>query len=197
MDTGLRLDKVLFAMLLLVASLGYQPLTVAQSAEAQNAVIQESIKVDVDESASLSDQVEQLKQQVLDLNRDLFILEEELLFPASTQIAVFLSVDVGQFFALDSVELKIDGQTVTHYLYTERQVKALAKGGVQRLYLGNLRSGSHEITAFFLGKDPEGRDVKRGVTRQIEKQTTAKRLELRIVDASENYQADFEIVDWD
>lgn len=196
MDTGLRLDKVLFAMLL-VASLGYQPLTVAQSAEAQNAVIQESIKVDVDESASLSDQVEQLKQQVLDLNRDLFILEEELLFPASTQIAVFLSVDVGQFFALDSVELKIDGQTVTHYLYTERQVKALAKGGVQRLYLGNLRSGSHEITAFFLGKDPEGRDVKRGVTRQIEKQTTAKRLELRIVDASENYQADFEIVDWD
>ena len=98
---------------------------------------------------SLDTRIQELKQDVLDLNRDLFVLEEELLFPASTQLAVFLSVDVGTFFALDSVELKIDNKTVTHYLYTERENAALRRGGVHRLYLGNLRSGKHELVAFF------------------------------------------------
>ena len=69
------------------------------------------------------------------------MLEEELLFPANTQVAVFVSMDVGDFFALDSVTLKIDNKEVINYLYTPREVEALLKGGVQRLYLGNLKVG--------------------------------------------------------
>ncbi|HEX7374275.1 MAG TPA: hypothetical protein VF277_04830, partial [Steroidobacteraceae bacterium] len=75
--------------------------------------------------------VQALKKQVVDLNRDLFKLEEELLYPASTQVAVFLSVDVGTFFALDSVTVKVDDKEVAHYLYTDREVEALHRGGVQ------------------------------------------------------------------
>ena len=89
-------------------------------------------------NGQLSAELQDIKAQVLKLNRDLFILEEDLLFPASTQIAVFVSVDIGQFFAIDSVELKIDEADVAGFLYTKRQRKALEKGGIQRIYLGNL-----------------------------------------------------------
>jgi hypothetical protein len=151
-----------------------------------------------DESGkALHQQVQDLKKQVLDLNRDLFILEEELLFPANTQVAVFLSMDIGKFFELDSVELKIDDKPVTQYLYTRRQVDALHRGGVQRLYMGNLKTGSHEINAFFVGSGPEGREFKRAVSLTFEKTTDAKMLELKVIDSTEKYQADFTIVEWE
>ena len=108
-----------------------------------------------------------LKKQLVDLNRDLFMLEEELLFPASTQVAVFLSMDVGTFFALDSVTLKLDDKEVANYLYTEREVEALHRGGVQKLYLGNLKAGQHELVAFFTGKGPHDRDYRRGATLSV------------------------------
>ena len=81
---------------------------------------------------ALDADVQDLKKEVLDLNKDLFLLEEELLFPSNTQVAVFVSMDVGDFFGLDSVELKLDNKNVTNYLYTEREASALVKGGVQR-----------------------------------------------------------------
>jgi len=146
--------------------------------------------------AALGSQLQDVKSQVLELNRDLFILEEELLFPANTQVAVFLSVDAGDFFALDSVEVKIDDKVVTHYLYTEKQIDALRRGGVHRVYVGNLRTGKHEITAFFVGKGPENRDYKRAATAVFEKGTDAKMLELKVTDASRNYQPDFAVVEW-
>src|SRR5256884_7853580 len=113
------------------------------------------------DTRGLDQEIQDLKKDVVDLNKDLFILEEELLFPANTQVAVFLSVDVGQFFALDSVQLKLDRKEVINYLYTPRELDALLKGGVQRLYLGNLKVGPHELVAFFSGKGPNERAYKR------------------------------------
>ena len=146
--------------------------------------------------APLSDNVESLKQAVLDLNRDLLILEEELLFPTNTQVVVFISMDVGEFFQLDAVKLKIDDTLVASHLYTERQVDALFRGGVQRLYIGNIKSGSHEISAFFTGKGPSGRDYKRGARLTMEKGQEAKMLELRIVDSTAKLQPVFDIKEW-
>lgn len=147
-------------------------------------------------AASLTEQVESLKQTVLDLNRDLLILEEELLFPANTQVAVFLSMDVGEFFQLDSVKIKVDEQLVASHLYTERQTDALYRGGVQRLYVGNVKSGRHEISAFFIGKGPQGRDFKRATRMTLEKGSQAKVLELRILDSLQKLQPVFEIKEW-
>jgi len=142
---------------------------------------------------SLDKQIQDTKQEVLDLNRDLFVLEEELLFPASTQVAVFLSVDVGAFFQLDSVQLKLDNKMVTNYLYTERENAALLRGGVQRLYLGNLRTGKHELVATFTGKGTHERDYKRGTTLIFEKQTEPKLIELKIRDLQKKLQPEFEV----
>jgi len=145
---------------------------------------------------SLDGRVQDLKQETLDLNRDLFVLEEELLFPASTQMAVFLSMDVGTFFQLDAVELKIDDKVVTNYLYTERENAALQRGGVQRLYLGNLRTGKHELVAFFTGKGTHNRDYRRGTTLTFEKTTESKFVELQIRDVEKKLQPEFQVKVW-
>jgi hypothetical protein len=111
-----------------------------------------------------SGNLESVKQDLIELKRDLVILEEDLLYPASSQVAVFLSMDVGEFFALDAVTVKLDGDEVSHHLYTERQVDALLRGGVQRLYLGNVTQGRHQLTAFFTGRGPSERDYRRAAT---------------------------------
>jgi hypothetical protein len=149
------------------------------------------------DTPGLDEQIQDLKKDVVDLNRDLFVLEEELLFPSNTQVAVFLSMDVGQFFALDSVQLKIDRKEVLNYLYTPREVDALLKGGVQRLYLGNLKVGSHEVVAFFNGKGPNDRPYKRGAWLKFDKGVGAKYLELKIDDRQHKLEPEFEIKDWE
>jgi hypothetical protein len=149
------------------------------------------------DTRGLDQEVQGLKKDVVDLNRELFVLEEELLFPANTQVAVFISMDVGDFFALDAVTLKIDQKEVINYLYTPREVEALLKGGVHRLYLGNLKVGKHELVAFFSGKGPNDRDYKRGATLKFEKGIGAKYLELKINDRQRKQQPEFEIKDWE
>jgi hypothetical protein len=114
------------------------------------------------EEGALDADIEALKKEVLSLNRDLFILEEDLLFPSNTQFSVFLSMNAGALFSLDSVQIKIDDKNIANHLYTERELAALKRGGVQRLYIGNLPSGEHEIVAIFSGVGPKGRDYRRG-----------------------------------
>lgn len=145
---------------------------------------------------SLDGKVQNLKKEVLELNRDLFVLEEELLFPASTQVAVFLSIDVGKFFKLDSVQLKLDDKVLANYLYTPQELAALERGGVHRLYLGNMRMGNHELTAFFTGKGTHDRDYRRGTTLIVNKQTGPKYIELKITDVSRKLQPEFVVKEW-
>ena len=149
------------------------------------------------ESVSLDREVQTLKDTVLELDQELFLLEEELLFPANTQVAVFLSMNLGEFFALDSVQLELDGKDVTNYLYTEREVEALHRGGVQRLFLGNLKTGDHELVAIFTGKGPHDRDYRRGATLNFEKGIGAKFVELEISDLERKQQPEFTVREWE
>jgi len=149
------------------------------------------------EFRSLDENVQSLKKEVLDLNRDLFLLEEELLFPANSQVAFFISMDVGEYFALDSVNLKIDGKEVSNYLYTQREVDALVRGGVHRVHMENLKVGEHELVAVFTGEGPHVRDYRRGATINIEKGIGAKYVELEITDRVTKQQPEFMIKEWE
>lgn len=148
------------------------------------------------ERSALDAEVQDLRRQVVDLNRDLFMLEEDLLFPASTQVAVFVSMDVGTFFQLDSVQIKVDDKEVANYLYTARELEALKRGGVHRIWLGNLKAGEHEIVAFFTGQGTHERDYKRGATVKFDKGTEPKYIELRIKDSLAKLQPEFEVKVW-
>jgi len=146
--------------------------------------------------AGLDERVQQAKSDVIKLNRDLLVLEEELLFPASTQVALFVSMDVGQLFELDSVQIKLDDKLVANHLYTPLEVQALHRGGVQRVFVGNLKSGSHEVVAFFTGKGPHERDYKRGATVKFDKGSGAGYIELRIKDSTGKLQPEFDVKVW-
>ncbi len=151
---------------------------------------------DAAQAVALDERIQDIKSDVITLNRDLLVLEEELLFPANTQVVLFVSMDVGKMFELDSVQVLIDDKPIANYLYTPLEVKALHRGGVQRLYLGNLRAGEHELVAFFTGGGPHVRDYKRGATIKFSKDTQAKYLELRILDSQGKLQPEFDIKVW-
>jgi hypothetical protein len=147
-------------------------------------------------TANLDDRIQDVKGDVIRLNRDLMVLEEELLFPANTQVAIFVSMDVGKLFQLDSVKIKLDDKDVASYLYTPAEVQALHRGGVQRIYVGNLKAGSHELVAFFTGKGPHDRDYKRGATIRFDKGAEPKYIELQIKDSTGKLQPEFEVKVW-
>lgn len=182
------MKRLLFISLLLMSAAGLTPGTGLDAYAAAPAA---------GDYKALDEEVQSLQQEILEVGRDLFVLEEELLFPATTQVSVFLSMDVGEFFQLDSVQLKIGEKEVANYLYTQREVDALKRGGVQRLYVGNLKTGPHELVAFFAGKGPNERDYRRGASLRFEKSVGAKYLELRISDRQRKAQPEFEIRDWE
>ena len=158
---------------------------------------EESLEDGSAEEGSLDADIEALKKEVLSLNRDLFILEEDLLFPANTQFSIFLSMDSGALFSLDSVQVKVDDKNVANHLYTERELAALKRGGVQRLYIGNLPSGEHEIVAIFTGIGPKGRDYRRGESIVIEKTTEPQFVEFMIADDTGKEQPQFDVRVWE
>ena len=168
-----------------------------------DSMLDEAQSLEIDEAQaraefrSLDGDVQSLKNEVLDLNRDLFLLEEELLFPANSQVAFFISLDVGEYFDLDAINLKIDGKEVSNYLYTEREVSALHRGGVHRMHMENLKTGNHELVAVFTGKGPSTRDYRRGATMNFDKGIGAKYVELEITDRVTKQQPEFVIKEWE
>jgi len=141
--------------------LGISLLVVSAAAYGQE-VAKEQIK-------GLDEQVQEIKSDVLGIAAELNQLEEKLLYPSNTQVAVFVSLAGGETFRLDSVEIQLDGQPVAHHLYSFKELEALRKGGVQRIYTGNVRSGAHDLQVQLLGKTEAGTDFKKSERFKVEK----------------------------
>lgn len=146
---------------------------------------------------TMQKEMQDLKEKLLQVNRDLFILEEDLLFPSSTQVNVFVSYDALEYFQLDGVTLKINDRPISNHLYTERELKAMNRGAVQRLFTGNLPVGEHELVAVVTGVGPEGRDYKRAVSLAFEKTSGTKYIELKIEGDDLRKQPGFRLKQWE
>ncbi|MDX1694474.1 MAG: hypothetical protein R3208_11975, partial [Ketobacteraceae bacterium] len=146
---------------------------------------------------SLELEMQALKEKVLEINRDLFVLEEDLLFPSSTQVNVFVSFDASEYFALDGVTLKIDDRPISNHLYTRRELEALDRGAVQRLFTGNLTTGDHELVAVVTGVGPEGRDYRRAISLDFAKSSGTKYIELKIIGDDLRKQPIFQLREWE
>ena len=140
---------------------------------------------------SQDQKIEAIKQQTLELNRDLIILEEELLFLKESRLAVFLSVDTANFLSLDEVTLNIDGNQVGSYRYTQRELDALRRGGSHRLYMGNVKTGEHQAVAVFTGQGSEGHNYHGTTELTFAKTSGASNLELRITSSADARQPAF------
>ncbi|NIM00676.1 MAG: hypothetical protein GTO30_16370 [Acidobacteria bacterium] len=109
----------------------------------------------------LDEQVQEIKSDVLSIAEELSRLEEKLLYPSGTQVAIFVSLAEGDRMRLDAVRLQIDGQLVAHYIYSAKELEALRKGGVQRVYVGNVSTGSHQLEVLVDGMGVDGADFSR------------------------------------
>jgi hypothetical protein len=110
---------------------------------------------------SLDEQVQEIKSDVLSIATELNRLEEKLLYPSNTQVALFVSLAEGQTVQIDSVQVQIDGELVAHHIYSFKELEALQKGGVQRIYTGNVATGEHQLDVSVVGKLPGGSDFNR------------------------------------
>ncbi len=146
---------------------------------------------------SLDSQMQDLKKAVLSINRDLLILEEDLLFPSNTQYNVFVSYDAEPYFTVDGITLKLNDKSISNFLYTERDIKALKRGAVQRLHVGNIATGDHELVAIVTGQGPEGRAFRRAIDIDFTKHSNTKYIELQIQGDDKSKQPTFHFKEWE
>ncbi len=122
---------------------------------------QEQISSDQREMRGLDEQIQEIKSDSLRMAAELSQLEEKLLYPSGTQVAIFVELAKGDMMRLDAVRLQIDGQLVAHYIYSAKELQALRKGGVQRIYVGNVATGDHKLDVLVDGKLEGGADFSR------------------------------------
>jgi hypothetical protein len=156
---------------------------------------QNSISGQLDAS-TLEQEVHDLKSDIIELNKELALLEQDILTPVSSQTALFLSIDKGSFFKLDGLKVEINGEVVEHHLYTKQEIDALTKGAIQRVYTANLAPGEHELVVILSGYSIDGRDVKKAANYKFYKPSSKKYIQLAIIDNLEKQKVDFEFSEW-
>ena len=134
---------------------------------------------------SLDEQVQEIKSDVLGIAAELNRLEERLLYPSDTQVAVFVSLKEGEKLRIDSVAVQIDGAPVARHIYSFQELEALQKGGVQRLYTGNVATGDHRIDVVVNGKLPSGADFTRNQSFSFNKKVEPKLVGITLADAGD------------
>jgi hypothetical protein len=137
-------------------------------------------EVSKEQIKGLDEQVQEIKSDVLAIAAELNQLEEKLLYPSNTQIAVFVSLAGGETFRLDSVEIQLGGRPVAHHLYTFKELEALRMGGVQRIYTGNIRTGEHDLRVSVIGKSAGGADLRKTETFRVNKDVGPKIVEISL-----------------
>ena len=147
------------------------------------------------EMRSLDEQVQEIKSDVLGIAAELSRLEEKLLYPSSTELAVFVAIPEGDTFRLDAVQIHIDGQLATHYIYSFKELEALQNGGVQRVYTGNVATGEHQLEVAVNGKLKSGTDFSETATFAFAKGIEPKLLGMTLA-APDSGQAAIQLGDW-
>lgn len=142
-----------------------------------------------DQIKGIDEQVQEIKQDVLEISAELNLLEEKLLFPSNTQVSIFVSLEDGAAFVPDAIKINMDRKDVAQHIYSFKEVEAMRKGGVQRIYTGNLQSGDHDLEVTVIGTssggektDTSGQTITKGVGPQF--------VEIRLTDSGVDF------VDW-
>lgn len=156
------------AFLVAFVALGFSPVPAA-AAE----VTQEQIK-------GLDEQVQDIKQDVLEITTELSLLEEKLLFPSNTQVSLFVSLAGDEDFVLDAMRIELDGKVVAKHLYTYKELEALRLGGVQRIFTGNINTGDHTLVASYIARNSGGDEMRGNNTFTVSKAIGPKFVEIII-----------------
>lgn len=145
-------------------------------------------EVSEEQLKGLDEQLQEVKSDVLAIAAELNLLEEKLLYPSQTQVAVFVSLADGETFRLDSVDLSLGDTEVAHHLYSYKELEALRMGGVQRLFTGNIRTGAHQLQVSFKGKSAAGDEFQRTDSYRVEKGVGPKIVQITLAQHSIGFE---------
>ncbi|WP_226702037.1 hypothetical protein [Microbulbifer elongatus] len=155
-------------------------ITLASAVLLSLSVLVNAQNVSREEIRGLDEQIQDVKKDVISLTSELNRLEEKLLFPSNTQVALFISLPNSQEFSLESVEVKLGNQVVAHHLYTYREIEALQQGGVQRIHTANVQTGAHPLEVSYMGKSKAGKEYRATASYSVEKAVGPKFVEIQI-----------------
>ena len=175
----------------------HQYLTIFLLSLCLSAAFTSSLALASENNTSINRQAENLKKDLLELNKEMFILEEELLFPGNTQVAIFVSLDAGSLFNLDYAKVIINKKPVNYHLYTNNEIDSLTRGAVHRIHTTNLNKGKHELVIIIGGFDAQGREIKRAAELEFSKSDGTQFIELRILANVDSQRPEFEFNVWD
>jgi hypothetical protein len=103
-----------------------------------------------------------------------------MLYPDANQLAVYLSVDSGERFTISQVKLRVNAREMALIQYDDIQMDAFNRGGIERIFIGNIEVGDHTVTAIISGEANNGQKMKRAVSQQFSKSANANVLELSV-----------------
>ena len=182
--------RVLRPLLVLLLITMYAITNVSSSYAAENQATQIN-------DENLDSAIQSLKQEILNINNDLSILENDFLFPINARITLFVSLDTNEDFDLKSVNVKLDEKIIANHLYSERELNSLRRGGVQRLYINSLEPGDHELIVQYIGQGRNDRQFRRASVQNFTKNNNPQYVELKLSQKNSRRQPEFLLKVWE
>jgi hypothetical protein len=131
-------------------SLGVWRCVFAAAALLPVAILADSPQPAVDPAAqqAVDQNLQQLKQQALDIDQQALAAEEDFLYPVRTRVNIYVGVLIPGMLIKD-MTITIDGGAPLHYEYNAKESQVLQDGGLQRVLRINAEPGSHQVHAEF------------------------------------------------
>jgi len=145
---------------------------------------------DAGAGAALRAEAADVTRDLVELKRDIRLVEDELLYPPSSKVAVYVSVAADIEGQLDAVQLKLNGRDVASRVYDAKAFTALTRGGVDRVYLGNAPQGDNVVVCRFQGRRADGKDFSRDAEIRFEKAFEPIAVEFEVTDTTTRGEPD-------
>ena len=133
-----------------------------------------------DEIRQLDNQIQSAKEDALDIAAELNVLEQRLLYPAGTRLTVSLALIRSGRIKLSTAEIRVNGDFVADHAYSDGELMALQKGGVQVLHTGNVPAGKHELQFRITGQHADGARFERTANHSFTKDSAPKALKVTL-----------------
>ncbi|MCK5383010.1 MAG: hypothetical protein KAJ65_04545 [Gammaproteobacteria bacterium] len=149
-----------------------------------------------DRFVKLDSEIQAIKEEILDINQEILLIEELSLYPHGQQMIVLVSVATNSLLRPDSISLQLDGQTVSEHHYSDNEYAAMQAGGVHRLYTGRVDDGEHQLVISVTGEQARGNAFSQQRSVTITKQAGRKYMELHLGPREDTAEPGLTIREW-
>lgn len=134
---------------------------------------------------------QKIKLETLQVVKDATQLIEDVGYPEKSRVKIYVTHGAGKYFGLQKVTIVVDGADRAEFNYNDLQLKALLRGAANRVYMGELSEGFHELVVVFEGKDRKGNIIKKAETWLFDKKPGEFIMVMNVADNESTLRPDF------